>query len=405
MLKLASFIFSQVTITSTLYALPIKRVWRVLFVLGFVPLVGYPVISEDYSFGMMLFVLSLVGLLRRWNPWVRLVLAMCLANTHLLFLILSAPFVYFLLTEPAGWKSRVENIWRIRLTFLAGLIYAISVLFSLYLILPNSESPIQPELEVDLTANLRHSVEVISKSLVPSLWSSDLPSQIPRMISVGSILFVGFLGIAMRRVSPRLLFPFLLTLITLLGNMVFGYGVYWWHYGAVFLCFFMILAIMDADAEVSDAPSRWHFQTHRALFSVLLISQIIAIPIGPGRDFVTSRPYSNALGAARVINEFCSSSCTPIGTDSQLGVAVSAFLQSGEVFWVDRNSYGTFIEWGSFDQEKGDWDSWIEAMSRFESPILFTLPQTSYPRTVVRIGALRGAVWADEDFDIFVLSK
>jgi hypothetical protein len=134
------------------------------------------------------------------------------------------------------------------------------------------------------------------------------------------------------------------------------------------------------------------------------VPQIFASRWGAGYEVFNSRPYSNAGRAAEVVRAECGEGCTVVGDWGGVVESVSAHLDGREIFYVNRDAYGTYATYVP-DRVEVTWDAALAAMRRFPDAVLVAaiLP-TPAPGDVRLIASYEGSLAGLEDFAVYRLA-
>lgn len=190
-----------------------------------------------------------------------------------------------------------------------------------------------------------------------------------------------------------------------IGNMVYGYGYWWWHLAVIFVC-----TVMTGVAALSQRANDTRYEAEakcrrlRWLLLVVMVPNVASVFLYPGSNFLTTRPYSNAKATANEVSSLCKIGCTVVVAQETNGVGISAYLGGRSVFYVDRQRFGTFTRWGAVTDPYYpiDSESLRITVQQFENFVLITPPLPDPPDGLKLHARFHGAIWSDEDFDIYV---
>lgn len=173
-----------------------------------------------------------------------------------------------------------------------------------------------------------------------------------------------------------------------------GYANYWWHFGVVFIAYFGFSLISIPEWKESKGVQKAGY-----LISVIvLVSQSIALFMGPNLGVMLGKPYSMARESAAFIDSICGNECTVITNNEVTGASISAYLGGEEIFRANRNDFGTFAVWDSKPGKSVSWSDLLSSASKFSNPIFVTSNMDDPPAEVIVLSSFTGGVWADEDF-------
>ena len=118
----------------------------------------------------------------------------------------------------------------------------------------------------------------------------------------------------------------------------------------------------------------------RAGLAALLIMAALNLAstrYGAGRGVHSARPYSMTAAAAEQIREICDD-CTVIVDWDAVGAGISARLDGRELFYLNRNEFGTFAKFSNKNTAP-KWEDGLAAMERFDKPLLIQTAFMSGP--------------------------
>lgn len=118
-----------------LFFTQIKKSFRVAFLFGLIPLIGYSNIAEQYMPATLGFILLLNLYANSRNRALFFIVASVIANLHILFLLASIGFVCIYILESFIAQKKLVNVFRLnrKLVFFTA-IYFTSTLFALSMI-------------------------------------------------------------------------------------------------------------------------------------------------------------------------------------------------------------------------------------------------------------------------------
>ncbi len=134
-LKLTNWIFTILMAVVVLFFTQINKSFRVIFLFGLIPLIGYSNIAEQYMPATLVFILLLNLCANSRNRALFFVVASVIANLHILFLVASIGFVGIYIFESFIVQKKLIDVFRLnqKLVFFTA-IYFTSTLFALSMI-------------------------------------------------------------------------------------------------------------------------------------------------------------------------------------------------------------------------------------------------------------------------------
>jgi hypothetical protein len=178
-------------------------------------------------------------------------------------------------------------------------------------------------------------------------------------------------------------------------NALVGYSLYWWHFGASFLLFFIVFVF-----QFYCLPESLNNKYLTFPVVIILIMQIMGSINGLGKDFKANSNYSNIrMTAEYIMKEYPDS--TVISESQVFGTPLFAYLKPEKVYFPSIQSYSYFTSWKNSEFRDVTQDEMISAALKFKKSIIVTsyYPEIIDPR-VVKGKAFTGAVWGD-NFQIY----
>ena len=375
---------------------------KILFLFGFIPLIGYSQIAEDYMLGTVLFIVLIKMFSEARNKSVFFLVACLLANVHIQLLLASSGFVFIYFVDSITFKRNLRKFMvQNRKLFSLAILYALSLFLAASRISQESAGVHKPQTS-DIAYIVKRSLTVIASACFP-FYDFQTEGNGHRIVFISLILLGGliiaglFLLAALQDI--RIAAAIVISHFLLIAAMVFGYSSYWWHFGSLFICIFGSLLLLQTRQNT-------HTNLHKPLkftTTILLISQVIALFIGPNTNLWGHQPYSTAESTAAYLETICDKSCTIIMPHEATGAGVSAYLGGREIYYVDAGKFGSYAEWRSVIEDP-TWTQLIEAANKFDKSVFVTSALTNPPDEIVILNAFSGAVWADENFTISKLT-
>jgi hypothetical protein len=380
------------------------RTLSIMFIFSFLPLLGYAVISEDYMLGLVLTILVVLAIKNQSYIW-SIVLLGLLANVHFLYFLIAGPtflavacywMIFRLSDSELNSAKKLGGIVAIGTTFFLHI-------FSLVTIWPDRENRWRPQPILQFSENIERATNSLLYSVFPFGDAANLRIANSNLwLFIGMVTWAGvcwmiylvlrtnwFVGIVGSGV-----------LLLLISNMVFGYGYYWWHFGVIFIGLFAIgLSALIGNVDQS------YFRNLKLVLTLFLLPQLFSTATMPGRQFVSSRPYSTARAAAEIVEAECKQECTVLVSHEMYGVGISAYLGGQPVFYIDKQRFGTFAQWGDLEYYEVNWNSMVFALQRFQNSILVAPSIEGIPDSVEMIAEFQNAIWSDENFSVYRLSR
>jgi len=397
-LKLTNWIFSNLLALIILFHTKLRNTYKILFLFGLIPLVGYSHIAEQYMPATLFFILLLNLFSNGRNRALFFIVASVIANLHILFLLASIGFVVVYAVESFEVTKKVSQLFRSNNKLICWIaFYFTSVVFGLSLISRTTASSKLNGLS-DLPHLIKRSLIVIGSACFPFInFQSNANNH-----SLSSLLFLllaalillGLFYLAIKQ-GFKLGLAIVLSNSLLIAAMVIGFSSYWWHFGVLYLSLFMSLVVLFQ----SWPMSQFDRFAHQFLIGLLLLSQVIALFIGPNTNLWERKPYSTAEQAANFLKRNCNNTCTIIMNSQSTGASVSGYMDRRDIYYADIGQFGSFARW-DLPTTEVTWEVMVSSAKTFENPILVTSEMTNPPNKVFAIKSFSGAVWQDENFTV-----
>lgn len=403
-LKFFNFCVSLGTAYLILYHFPISLLKRTLIVLTFPLLLGYAVISEDYMLGVFALAVFCIAYLKGISRNPKLILIGLLASTHFLFWLIAVPFLILETFQMIRNKNELKNAK----TFVScGAAFAL-VLISIWSIWPRNNNPFGPRINFDLHSNLIRASNGVLQSWLPFANVELLRiSNFHFWIFLVILVWSGLIGlfVLLFAVDKTIIATAAVSCCLLIGNITYGYSYYWWHFAVLFIFILFLLVLSEHLLFKNGNPNQSLRYRYLSIASVVfLLPNAFATISLPGQNFLTDRPYSNAKYAAQTIRDTCND-CTVLVAYEMTGLAVSAYLDSRAVYYVDKQRFGTYGQWGDRTQYSVTWELISTSASQFSSSIIVTPNWDDAPKEFRRIARHTNAIWSDENFDVYTLNR
>jgi len=401
-LKVTNWVFSLAMAVTVLFGLKMKNRSRLFFLFGFIPLIGYSHIAEQYMLCTFLYLLLVKFYMESQSKIHFYLVAGVLANLHILFFLASFSLVIGYSIKSISGSERYQN-------FVASnkkVICCIIFYFAASLLAISRISPSVSSSKISSNQNLiyvtKRGLLILGQACFPFFeFATGVNTQqlvaFP-LIILSSTIFLYLLYCALKqKITDGL--PFVLSNFVLLLGMSVGYSSYWWHFGVLYLCIFgSIIGLTNASSTNST-------DNHRltTVAGILLLSQIIALFIGPRINLWERQPYSNAKNTAAYLKQNCDSSCTIIMDYHSTGASISGYLNGRDIFYVNINEFGSFTKWNRQTRDV-NWELIISAAKKFPRSLIVTGESLSPPTSVRTLRVYSGAVWSDENFVVSELA-
>ncbi len=381
-----------------LYRCKGSLVLRIGFLFGFLTLFGYSAISEEYLLGTLIFIIAVSQIQHQSRHLSVLLVAALLANINLTFAIVSIGIALI----PS--YSVLMNALNKRFAFLvdlAGIVLYISFfLFSIASMWPPSDFGFRSTSPEFSFLAVKKMAGNTSGALVPFVVGNSVNGQLGNLITytVAMFAFAAILVLLLSafKKSAAIGVSTSICMVLLVAWTGIGYANFWWHLGVVFIAYFGFSLISISEWKESERIQK----VGQLILAIVLVSQSIALFIGPNLGVVPRMPYSMARESAAYVDSICGNECTVITNDSVTGASISAYLGGKEIFRADRNDFGTFVVWDSKHtyRKSVSWSDLISSASKFSNPIFVTSNMYYPPDGVTVLANFSGAVWANENF-------
>jgi len=400
-LKLFNYLLSICFAYILLFKFKKNLFFRIIFLLGFLPLFGYSVIAEQYMLGLLIFLILVRGIIENTpRKWLYLQLAI-LANIDLFCLFISIGLVMIVLgSHLQEFFSQQKNQRKLKSLLIGPFCYSMASFFSVYSMWPPSELHVQNKF---IEYSVFKIVKRINSGLVRSYFpffnrdaGSELNTYVFLLLSLIALTALLTLVVVIIRQNPITGLGFMISNLLLIFWMGIGYSQYWWHFGPLFFTYFGCVLLLNPLTEYAAKTGRVLYST----IILVLFAQILAIFSGPNLGVLTTKPYSNAKATAQYVSQICKADCTIITNAESTGASISAYLGGQSLYYVNAQAFGTFAAW-RIGSEDSTWNDMIEAAQKFDKSILIASSMGAPPSNVLLIASFEGAVWSDEDFYIY----
>jgi len=395
-LKIFNFTVCILLASVLLFRCKSSLVLRTVFLFGFLMLFGYSAISQEYLFGTLIFVIAVSQIQNKSRRLGIFLTASLLANVNLLFAIVSIGVagipLHSILVDLL--KKRPVD----RRDLFGGFVYPGFFIISLASMWPPNDFAFHStSLSFNLLA-VKKMFAAASEALIPFIARNSIHGHLGTVITyivaifaMGAILILLFCSFKKSTAIGISASACMVLLIVWAG---IGYANYWWHFGVVFIAYFGFTLISIPEWKQSNKLQKFGFATSL----IVLISQSIALFMGPNLGAFPSKPYSMARDTASYIESICTKPCTVLTNDEVTGASISAYLDGADIYRVNRKDFGTFAVWDSNVGKSVSWSDLLSSASKFPNPIFVTSNLTDPPDQIDILSEFSGGVWADEDF-------
>ncbi|MEA5534362.1 hypothetical protein [Crocosphaera sp. XPORK-15E] len=347
---------------------PFKRIQKVLFIFGYLPLYEYSLISRNYSIGILFVFLFCIFFPSRHKSYLPLAFILALmANTNAYCLLISLALALTLMIEYA-FKNKLNyetkaNIYNL---VYALLLLGIGIIISVFMLLPPGDSTLQGGADQWLFQfdfnRLTQTITRIWRSYILVIIPSDSK---PTDLVLFSFLSLGLFGFAITILikKPIALCFYLMGSLQILLFTYLKFLGSQRHYGHLYIILITALWIAyyypESDVIVkylSKLPAqfsrlwlKWfkfvelHKQT---LIMIILWLQVIAGIVAFSRDLIT--PYSASKATAKFIQENNLTTNLMIGTEDFAVSPISGYLNQ-KIYYPETQNLGSYV---LFSQER-----------------------------------------------------
>ena len=397
-LKIFNFGVCIALATILLFRCKNSLILRIVFLFGFLMLFGYSAISEEYLFGTLIFIFAVSQIQNDSRRFGILITASLLANVNLLFAIVSvgiagAPsysILVDLLTRRPVDKRDLFGVF----AYPGFFIISLASMWP-----PNDFAYQSTSLNFNVLA-VKKMFAALSEALFPFIARNSLQNLLGTAVSYTVAFFalaaIVVLLLCSFKKSTAIGISATTSLVLIVVWTGIGYATYWWHFGVIFIAYFGFTLI-----SIPQWKYTYKLQKFGYAFSlVVLVSQSIALFMGPNLGAVPSKQYSMARDTASYIESICINPCTVLTNDEVTGASISAYLDGAEIYRVNREDFGTFAVWDSKIGKSVSWGDLLSSAAKFPNPIFVTSNLINPPEQIVVLSEFLGGVWTDEDFTV-----
>jgi hypothetical protein len=380
------FLALAIFLANTVLVLKLTRfspVIRIMILLGFYFLFGYSVTSRDYNL-MLLIHLIVIKYFekkeKRQYELIILLLALGFLNGYGLVLVIFwvAIFVQEIYTK----RLRLRNYLPIGLTLL--LVLLVQIRFK-----PPSDSIFANQFDEVTFSSMKSAIASVFVFPFLPIHSGPVPFGLLVLLGLSIITLVTYI---LSRLNLQYQLALSLMLVLSLFNSLFGYYLYWWHFGSVFLLFLA--------AFYSSANEKVRWDKINKSVSVLLFLQILGSSFGFGRDFDPPKVYSNLAHVGEFVSQNCNG-CVVVTNSSVFGAPLASFIRPTKVYAIDAGQYVDYTIWKRSLLKIATVGEIEEAAASFSNPIVVvSVVDKLNPQEFDLIAEFQGSIWGD-DFRVY----
>ena len=280
-LKVTNWLISMSLAYVVLFRIQVKEYIKVLFLFGFLPLIGYSHIAQDYMLATVLFIVLIKMFSETRNKSMFFLSACLLANIHILFLLASSGFVFIYFVNSSTFKRNPhEFMVQNRKIFSLALLYFASLLLAASRISQTTASTFRPQ-TTDIAYIVKRSFTVIASACFPFY---DFQNEgnghrlvFISLIFLGGLIIAGLFLLALLH-GVRIAAAIVISHFLLIAGMAFGYSSHWWHFGSLFICIFGSLLLLQTNKNIRPS-NLCNLLPQYCLFPKLLHCLSVHVPI------------------------------------------------------------------------------------------------------------------------------
>lgn len=380
------FIAGLLFICNTLIVLNLKNFhpeYRILLLMGFYFVYGYSVTARDYNLLLLLHLLAMKYFEkknRRQFVFLILIFAMGLVNGY--GLILVAFWVAVALQELQAQKISFQKY--IPISLMGCIVIVTQQVFR-----PPTDSVFASQLKQISFSEVKRAISNVFVFPFLPIHREQPANTSLVAIALCVLILVAYLVLKINRIYQ---IAIIATFIFSILNSFFGYYLYWWHFGSIYL---VLLASIYASL-IKPMQGNGFKRGILLLFSL----QIIGTIFGIGRDFGPAQTYSNISKASDYIQKNCSN-CVVLTDSSVFGSPIASFIRPTKVYALDARQFVDFAIWKSSYMRAVDQIE-IEAEAQKYDNVLVVTSQSNFlnPEKFKLIRSFSDSVWGD-DFRIY----
>jgi hypothetical protein len=379
-----NFVLMSTAMALALWYLPLFPWERILLPFGYFMVFEYGVKARGYGLGTLLVVLLCMAWpARRRRPMTIALLLALIANTHVLFFILSVGAAAGLVAERLLAEPKAGRIGTIGIV--AAVVLLAGWLFAIRTFTPDADGDFAPIWYFTYSADrLRGALLGVSGLLGSSRTEWLIPV---------ALLMVAVTAWTLRRQSA----PLLLLLVSFGGIAAFLYVKYAgsvWNHGVLFLAF--LAAVWTARSDSGARLGRTDRAVLSACVTVVLGFQLYFGIQAYRREL--AQPYSNGKAVAAFIAAMGWADDPAVGLPDFTMGPVIGYLGADRFYFVDGRRWGSFVLWDSRRQKPVNLKAALRRITKAGRPALFIT--TAPPDTdilarhgFVEVARFDGAVW------------
>jgi len=340
---------------------PFLRWQKVLFVLGYLPIYEYLVISRNYAIGLLTIILFCVQYPQREKNYIPLALLLFLmsnCNAYCLFIAISLG-ITLVLELILGKKINYQSTATLRNKLISFSIFLLGIVTAFAQLIPPTDSRLQGGLRLNLQFDLRHFLTAITR-----LWNSYILILVPGDSKYWSVIIFAILAIVLFLFwvlvflkKPIACFFYIFATTEILA---FTYAKFLGsprHYGHLYL-----VLIMSLWLSVYYAPSNLFMRVltqlpkrirqrlldaiaftrryQKVLFAAILSAQLIAGIVAYTRNLVV--PYSASRATAQFIQKEHLEHLFMVGSPDLVMAPLCGYLQR-QIYYPESKKMGSFV--------------------------------------------------------------
>jgi hypothetical protein len=377
-LVIVNLIISIIAIFLFLLLAPFDRFFKILFLLGILPLYEFPIINRNYGLGMLMVFLVCATYVRRWERFLPFAFVVgFMANTHAHLFILAGAVVISLFAELFFSREARRLATQHKVLVISGLM-VIGVLMSVAFFhsIPPSESAIFTPKSLTLE---KVSEALIKAVLIPGRYFYQL-------FHIESMLFANMVIGAFYIFLVGRWHLFILFATALIGLCMFFELVYpsmgMRHWGSLFFLMIMVMWMNYATENKVEqrkgllGKASEYFQARMpTFFMVILLTQIALGYSAIKKDIL--RPYSSAADFATFIDRSPELKNAVIMGEHEGSLETLGYYLDNPVYFYRGQRFGKYRYFSKNDLQDTSLDELLyfarQIKSRHNQPVLLLL--------------------------------
>ena len=341
LMKIFHLFLSVTSIYLFLKYAPFKKLERVLFIFGYLPIYEYSLISRNYMIGILFLLIFLVIYSSRKNDYgSQMLILAILANTNAYCLLISLALAIFVILESKQKQQAFKSL----------MLYLVGLAISLYTLLPPSDSRLQG----GASQWFWHFDGYRLAQSITRIWNAYVMILVPGDgkiwdVTGFSLLSLGLLAFTIKILykKPYVLFFYifasweilLFTYLKFLGSPR--------HYGMLYIILISSLWLAQSGKRFDYKPIRYQ----RSFILAILIAQVLAGLVAYVRDL--SLPFSASRETAHYIKEHKLENSTLVGSEDFAVSPISGYLGK-KIYYPEIKGYGSYVLFNGNRKEVND---------------------------------------------------